>query len=998
MTLARGSRLLAALLLAICARPATASSWIVAYPAPVERAARNHGVTVWAREGDTFVGGAEEDQIAALEAEGVSPRIRVADEGQWLYVLTRRDAEPAPQLAGVASYPLSPETDLFVFPADRSVVLPRVKPHAGFMAVARVPLPVIAPHPADLAGPEASAPSTINPLVQQIVDATSQALWFQDVKDLSGENPVTIDGVERTIRTRYSDAMFPTPQSNAYATEYLLDKAEGWGYAGVREPYTAADSGCGGVQGATWQNVVFTLPGQVDFGQHQQVLFVNHYDTISFSTAESFSYAPGADDAISGGSALLEALRLFKDYGFKNTIKIAFFSGEEVGICGSGAYVRQHPSSDMWRAVNMDQTAFDGNQDLKMNCYNWDVTNSPASVALGDAFVQANSDYGTIIDPSKIIRDGGKMCQTDHCPFWNVGVGSIALLENLHDGDICPCFDLSQTPTCHDTVTQMFNGKLMFTQSYSWPTEKAAVAVVAALAEPLYACPPSAPAPTVAPGNNTMHLTWPGAAGVTSYVVERAATCAGPFTAIASSPSTSWDDNAVANGSSYGYRIRTCPTQTGACVSGSPVAGASVVADAATATVVEDSGDHDNVPDDCELVTVQLSLRNDGNVPLTNARLASVTSSHPGVEVVSALPQIVPSLAAGASAPVAFKFYLGRNGSSAACGEALPFTVAASSDEAPVSTRTFQLVAERDAVAGPLTYGFETDFSGWTVTSGSFTRAAGGAGGSTAFSLHSRNQNNDCDAAVSPTIVPTATSTLTMWVNYGIENGSFDRAVVRAVDTTTGIKSLLTPTGANYNTNGDTNLLCDNLGNLRGWSGSFRTWRQATFSLGAFAGVPIQLDVRYSTDAFSLGAQGFWMDLVQITDTSQSSCDAQPDVCAALPSEVSPAGDPVPLTVVKSGTDYSLTFSEVAGAVSYHVYAGTLAALRGGVYDHAERPGLCGLADAAPGDGSVTATVAGADVPDGSYFLAVARNGAGESPYGAASSGAPIPLALDSCP
>ena len=153
----------------------------------------------------------------------------------------------------------------------------------------------------------------MNPLVAAIVDATSQAAWFQYVKDLSGENSVVVGGRSRTISTRYSDAMFPTPQDNAHATEYLLEKAAGWGYRGVRETYTNAESGCG-AQSAAWQNVVFTIPGQVDYDEHQQVLFVTHYDSLSYSVARACDYAPGADDAISGGSALLEALRLFKDY------------------------------------------------------------------------------------------------------------------------------------------------------------------------------------------------------------------------------------------------------------------------------------------------------------------------------------------------------------------------------------------------------------------------------------------------------------------------------------------------------------------------------------------------------------------------------------------------------------------------------------------------------------------------------------------------------------
>jgi hypothetical protein len=53
---------------------------------------------------------------------------------------------------------------------------------------------------------------------------------------------------------------------------------------------------------------------------------------------------------------------------------------------------------------------------------------------------------------------------------------------------------------------------------------------------------------------------------------------------------------------------------------------------------------------------------------------------------------------------------------------------------------------------------------------------------------------------ISPLIRPSAGSTLSLWVNYSSRSGNFDRAVVRAVDPVTGIKTLLTATGAPYDT------------------------------------------------------------------------------------------------------------------------------------------------------------------------------------------------------
>jgi hypothetical protein len=625
---------------------------------------------------------------------------------------------------------------------------------------------------------------------------------------------------------------------------------------------------------------------------------------------------------------------------------------------------------------------------------------------MGDAFVQANGDYGGIIGAGRIVRNGAKMCQTDHCPFWDVGVPAIAVLEDLTNNDICPCFDQGQTSTCHDTVTQVYppsGGPLMFTQDYSWPSEKASIALIASLAEPLYACP-AAPVdpPAVVPGNDTAAISWNAAAGVTNYVVERAATCAGPFAGIASVTGTSYEDTTVVNGTSYAYRIRTCPSQVSTCVPATPAAAASVEYQNGSATLTNDSGDHDAIADDCELSTVQLNLVNDGNVPLDNVRLASVTSANPAIRIASALPQLAGSLAPGGTAPVAFKFYLGRDGVSAACGDALTFTVTATSDQSAATVRSFSLTAERSTFTGTLSYPFDTDVSGWGTISGVVSRVAGGAPGSTGGSLHFRTGlNNDCNGVQSPLMKPTATSTMSMFVDYILESGNFDRANIRVVDATTGQKTLLTPTGATYNTGPSTNqfpLLCDDLGHLSGWSGSFASWRQANFDLSPYAGKEIRIEARESTDGSVTGSQGFWMDLVQVTNATQIICDTQSQTCAALPPEVSPDGSLVPLTIDKSGTDLVFTFSESTGAAKYNLYRGSLVNLEQGIYDHAAMPALCGLLDGTVGDGSVAVTLPSVSVPDGSYFLAVASSAAGESKYGTQTGGAEVPLALNACP
>jgi hypothetical protein len=553
--------------------------WIALFPGDSEPLLREAAVPIWGREEAVVIAGPSAAQLDVLRAQGIEPVFSARDRGESLQVLSHDRSFTPPALAGVPRFRIDDQAMLYLLPAGVEMSLPRLKLRVLAHGVPRVALPPARVHPADKAArPRPSAP---NPLVRKIVDATRQESWFQYVRDLSGDSDVTIPGYcdGCRIRTRASDYMFPpnntgNPLGNPFATEYLEDKGAGWGFTGsnaLRESYTSAESGCLSRQGShAWQNLVFTLPAQVDFAQSQQVIFLVHYDSISESLSNDANNAPGADDAMSGGAALLEAMRLFKDYAWRYPVKFLFVSGEEVGLCGSTAYTRMHPAASMWRVLNMDQTAYDGNKDGLMNLYNWNATDCPSCVAFGDAFVQANSTYGNIIDPAKIVRNPEEMCQTDHCPFWQIGVTAIDLNEDLTNRDVCPCFDQSQRSNCRDTVTQLYpsnSGTLMFDQDYSWPTEKAAIALIAQTAEPLYACPAKGAKLRAATVKQRVQLNWPAVPKVTHYVVERAeGGCDGTFTGIASTTKGSYTDSDVTPGSTYGYRVRTCPFQMSNCV------------------------------------------------------------------------------------------------------------------------------------------------------------------------------------------------------------------------------------------------------------------------------------------------------------------------------------------------------------------------------------------------------------------------------------------------
>lgn len=564
-------------------RVTSADPQIAVFAAAHEPALRQRGIPIWGREDGVVIAGPSASQVEALRRAEQGPLFRAPDRGEAIHVLSHEPTYEPPALGGTPRFPINESAMLYLLPPSAQMTLPRRKLRALFHGVPRIPLEPIAPHPGDLL--------TVLPqpaeraLVQEIVDATSQTSWYQFVRELSGDSDVTIPGLCSgcRIRTRASNYMFPpnntgSPPGNPFASEYLELKAAGFGFTGAnaaRESYTAAHSGCTAHQGAqTWQNLVFTLPAQVDYEQGQQVVFLVHYDSIAESDADDANNAPGADDALSGGMALLEAMRVFRGYAFRYPIKFLFVSGEEVGLCGSTAYTRQHPSAPLWRVLNMDQTAFDGNKDRVMNLYNWSKAACPACVAFGDAFVAANRDYGGIIGPGKIVRNSSRMCQTDHCPFWSVGVTAIDLNEDLTGRDICPCFDRGQRPGCRDSVTQVYpvnSTTLMFDQDYSWPTQKAAIALIAQTAGPLYRCPAAATAVSATASERRVVLRWAEIPAVTSYVVERAeGGCAGDFHGIAATSFGVHQDSTVSPGVTYGYRVRTCPFQVSECVEMTP--------------------------------------------------------------------------------------------------------------------------------------------------------------------------------------------------------------------------------------------------------------------------------------------------------------------------------------------------------------------------------------------------------------------------------------------
>jgi hypothetical protein len=407
--------------------------------------------------------------------------------------------------------------------------------------------------------------------------------------------------------------------------------------------------------------------------------------------------------------------------------------------------------------------------------------------------------------------------------------------------------------------------------------------------------PTTAPSVTATASDRGAELSWGAVAGATEYEIYRTDgvfACDFGKIKVGSTAGTSFVDSGMQNGREYYYVVipkgpsDSCFGPASACTTVTPVAGANLEVDAASAAAAMTTGDGDDFIDNCEDGTVTFDVINiDG--PQTNLEIVDIRPSNPGVTINTVLPaSITASLDSCATAQGSFDFTAGG----LAFGETLEFEVDVTSTELG-GVRTGTLVfanSESDLnFIASKTWDFETDLDGWTLIQGTFNQdtSGGGANGSSGYVASSAFLDNQCDQVRSPALRLTATSTMTVWTNFDIEGqGGFpaqwwDQANVAVYD---GSRSIVDPdSGRLYNSDG-AGATCVTVGG-NGWADAANSWASSGWSataLGsaALAGTAIQLDVAYGTDV-SVNGKGFWFDQVTVTDVEELVPDAQSDSC-----------------------------------------------------------------------------------------------------------------------
>ena len=408
--------------------------------------------------------------------------------------------------------------------------------------------------------------------------------------------------------------------------------------------------------------------------------------------------------------------------------------------------------------------------------------------------------------------------------------------------------------------------------------------------------PSTAPVVAATALDKGVELSWGNVANASVYEVYRTDSvfgCDFGKTRVGETAGNSFTDSGLQNGRDYSYVVipkgssSACFGPASACVTEAPVAGPDLDIAAESVVFATSNGDADEYIDNCEDATLTFDVTNTGAGDHTNVRITSVTVESPsGTTVTSSFPIAVsPSLEENASQSTLFAF----NAGGLSFGDNLVFEVSFTSDElAPTikqQTLTLRNAESDSRFLASKTWDFESGLEGWTVIQGTFnqTTAGGGASGSAGYVASSTLSDNQCDQIRSPEVQLTATSTLSLFNNYNIEDFNsqwWDRANVAVFDGSN--REAKSPSsGRTYNASG-AGATCVTA-NQSGWAGANDSWGVSGWSavaLGAPSHVdaPVQLDIAYGTDP-SVNGKGFWFDRVTLTDITIVKQDAQSSNC-----------------------------------------------------------------------------------------------------------------------
>lgn len=251
-----------------------------------------------------------------------------------------------------------------------------------------------------------------NMYIENIIDAVNLDSLTVQMRNLSGEDPVIVNGEEVTIEHRVSD------WGNVLAANYIYETLESYGLETAYDNYSMS-----GI------NVIAKQTGTLYPDEYYMICA--HYDAVDYYCA---------DDNASGTAAVIEAARIFSELEFEYSIIYALWDEEEIGLIGSEAYATQAATDGaiINGVINMDMISWDNDGDYVGEIHTSYEANSNE---LADFMVEINSIYDIGITP--VIENPGTV-YSDHASFWDNDYAAIMMIEEYYGGDFNPYYHTEQ--------------------------------------------------------------------------------------------------------------------------------------------------------------------------------------------------------------------------------------------------------------------------------------------------------------------------------------------------------------------------------------------------------------------------------------------------------------------------------------------------------------------------------------------------------------------------
>lgn len=168
-------------------------------------------------------------------------------------------------------------------------------------------------------------------------------------------------------------------------------------------------------------NLIAEIKGS-DEERYGEIIIGGHLDSIS---PQPKTNAPGADDNGSGSAGVIAMARMLKASGLKPaaTIKFILFMGEEQGLYGSKAYVKElNPEArkKIRGVFTLDMIAYDAVQPLSIM-----LETASFNRPMAENFQELAKNYASFS-----IQTSFRPYGSDHAPFINVQIPAMLTIES----------------------------------------------------------------------------------------------------------------------------------------------------------------------------------------------------------------------------------------------------------------------------------------------------------------------------------------------------------------------------------------------------------------------------------------------------------------------------------------------------------------------------------------------------------------------------------------